>query len=198
MQDAKNATTSEVHDTDRFLLEVDEVSLENQKTSPLLRLPAEIRNAIYAYVLQGHRVCLDSSPKPFVGTDNKKGQVENLLSITKTCRQTYSESALMFFGLNDFGGANVMGGWNRKQPLFEKLKEPQLKAIKYWWCTHCHVDCARIVNAPLDRLPNVQRFTLFVDTTNKLATSRAGFKNMVDKLAGRDMEVVIELLEDYE
>jgi hypothetical protein len=101
----------------------------------------------------------------------------------------------LFFGLNEFGGAGVEGGWSNREPLFEKFNLSQLKAIKYWWCIHCHVGCVCTVNAPLDRLPSLQRFTLTALIED--GTYKAHMKSLVDTLAGRDVEVVFQDPDEY-
>ena len=80
-------------------------TLRNQQESPLLRLPAEIRNAIYHYALGGNNVpChdLDMFKDP-VGDWTPTRPVSNLTTITRACRQTHAESALLFFKINQFG-----------------------------------------------------------------------------------------------
>jgi hypothetical protein len=73
---------------------------------------------IYTHVLGGHHLSYNegdlSSPvmwsevlvSPLDGKCDPYSvgvPIRNLLSITQVCRQTYSECALMFFDLNDFG-----------------------------------------------------------------------------------------------
>jgi hypothetical protein len=58
--------------------------------SPLLRLPAEIRNQIYEYVMCGQTIDLDVLPPP------------NLFSLPRTCRQIYHETELLLYSGNTF------------------------------------------------------------------------------------------------
>lgn len=101
----------------------------------------------------------------------------------------------MFFGLNEFGGADAEYGWSEPEPLFKRFNLSQLKAIKYWWCIHCHVGCVSTVNAPVDRLPSLQRFALVARIED--GTYKEHIKILVDTLAGRDVEVVFEDSDGY-
>lgn len=64
-------------------------TLDNQIDSPLLRLPAELRNKIYEFALSGHRI-------------GSRRQLREVASLRYTCRQIRSETAFMEFPLNTF------------------------------------------------------------------------------------------------
>jgi hypothetical protein len=101
-------------------------TLRNQLTSPLLRLPAELRNRIYAYALAIElpidivadglfgkiprpQVTIDNTHpdeylKPF-GDRSQCWQVKllsEIQSITSVCHQTRAETALLKYTINDF------------------------------------------------------------------------------------------------
>jgi hypothetical protein len=87
-------------------------SHSNQKHSPLLRLPAELRNAIYQYVfddcqqirfVDGRRsfiVCRNASTK----TPAVWRHPWNLLALTESCRQLYHETRMLPFENGEFCG----------------------------------------------------------------------------------------------
>ncbi|KAJ4372367.1 hypothetical protein N0V83_004141 [Neocucurbitaria cava] len=94
----------------------DQMYLSNQKNSPLLRLPGELRNRIYEYALGGHlvepvcglgrletvkdcqlRYCPYESKKE---TDYKPW--DELLALTYVCRQVNQEGRLLVFEINTF------------------------------------------------------------------------------------------------
>lgn len=84
---------------------------QNQK-SPLLKLPAELRNKIYHYVFSGHVI---SMPPEVIGATHvrvykKKNCLTkhaipepNLLALTKTCCQLHRETRLLLFKLSEIG-----------------------------------------------------------------------------------------------
>lgn len=94
----------------------------NQRNSPLLRLPGEIRNCIYAYVLGG---LIINSPKPLRlyirllrqtssfesrictsaykdGSTNPSQAMSSHLDLLYTCRSIFIETSLLPFALNKF------------------------------------------------------------------------------------------------
>jgi hypothetical protein len=94
---------------------------QNQSDSPLLRLSAELRNAIYSLVL-GNLViwpyhCNKASSKlaytsKYYHVKNWSGKALNwispqhvrLLALTKICRQIYHETSVLAFALNKLDG----------------------------------------------------------------------------------------------
>lgn len=85
-----------------------EITARNTKDSPLLRLPGEIRNEIYAYVYEECRgIYVFDPPKP-PSERTKKGEIKTASTATPkpqvrlhplllTCRQTHDETGLMAF-----------------------------------------------------------------------------------------------------
>jgi len=74
--------------------------------SPLLRLPAELRNAIYEYVLCNKFITVKGiSPPP------------SMLGLPRTCRQIYQETELLSYSGNTFQVAKerVLTLWLRKR-----------------------------------------------------------------------------------
>jgi hypothetical protein len=81
----------------------------NGEESPLLRLPAELRNKIYEYAIGGHVIELfDSTKKPHYNmlsqADGHYTALANPTVLSKICRQLHSETALLPYSLNTFHG----------------------------------------------------------------------------------------------
>ncbi|KAI4673377.1 uncharacterized protein J4E88_008990 [Alternaria novae-zelandiae] len=74
-------------------------SERNAAASPLLRLPPELRNSIFAYALYHERFIL--GPPDSCGYV-VKSRDKNLLSLLYVCRQIYSETAFLPYKLNSF------------------------------------------------------------------------------------------------
>jgi hypothetical protein len=71
-------------------------SIKHHPESPLLRMPAEIRNKIFRYALGGRTLVIH---RPDMITNREK----NSLALLATCRQLYAETALVPFCANIFG-----------------------------------------------------------------------------------------------
>jgi hypothetical protein len=93
-----------------------------QTQSPLLRLPAEIRNEVYKYALCDQVLDVDG-----------KSAERNLFGLTLACRQLYQETELLIYSRNTL---RIKDG-----PKFEKwLKKrtgPQLAAISTIKLAYC-------------------------------------------------------------
>jgi hypothetical protein len=79
----------------------------NSLFSPLLRLPAELRNNIYTHALSGHDIEVISDFSawrytlyPYRGV--ARTPLSNLLSLSRTCVQLYSGTSLLASTLNSF------------------------------------------------------------------------------------------------
>ncbi len=109
--------------------------LQNQKKSSLLRLPGEIRNQIYGYVLGGYdvytyKVSLDGRMTHILEcskndtTGEGATSWEETVQFTTVCRQIQEESRLLPFELNIF---NASG--KSFEEWFALLNEDQRNAI---------------------------------------------------------------------
>ncbi|KAF2850756.1 hypothetical protein T440DRAFT_518050 [Plenodomus tracheiphilus IPT5] len=79
------------------------ITQENAKQSPLLRLPAELRNQIWELVLGGNICYVDRKPWSMHNRKRQSFRVTNVHSaLLRICRQVYSETALLPFQLNEF------------------------------------------------------------------------------------------------
>ncbi|KAF2253551.1 hypothetical protein BU26DRAFT_560846 [Trematosphaeria pertusa] len=100
------------------------ITLTNQLQSPLLRLPGELRNRIYALVLGGMEIyAVEGGSKDIIAVGQPAGTyptklrcLRNFLALTAVCRQIHAESALLPYELNSFG--QQKGHWTgrRKMP----------------------------------------------------------------------------------
>jgi hypothetical protein len=93
------------------------IALHNQRASPVLRLPAELRNQIYEYALTfGVWFICDAQP--------------GILSLLSVCRQIYHETKLLALRLNAIYFTEPPNSF-----FFSRLTMPQCAAI-----THVTVD----------------------------------------------------------
>ncbi|KAF2831177.1 hypothetical protein CC86DRAFT_401726 [Ophiobolus disseminans] len=110
MTSSKPNDTSDPKNTRETPLQA--INTRNQQSSPLLRLPAELRNSIYHYVLGDHKIQIRGKPPKFwLFAYHSSGrmwdakpftQVMNL-DLTLTCRQFRAELAPTFaFAHNTF------------------------------------------------------------------------------------------------
>lgn len=108
--------------------------------SPFLRLPAELRNQIYEYVLGGKSICLTCVEAhktnlkeegfctaeiatcvkpPGSGYDGGDPAKRSTLNIVKVCRQMHAETRLLIFSLNIFRYSRPVPNldvWRRRRP----------------------------------------------------------------------------------
>jgi hypothetical protein len=82
---------------------------ERSARLPLLGLPAELRNAIYAYAIGSHliRICRRSQCEDCQGTHLLGHAVHcpsDVLALSKTCRQIYAETRHLPLSSNTFCG----------------------------------------------------------------------------------------------
>ncbi|USP77115.1 hypothetical protein yc1106_04389 [Curvularia clavata] len=99
---------------------------QNQQQSPLLRLPAELRNKIFAYALGGRTF-------RFKTTGNYPWYIKNVtkykhaLALLQVCRQIYAETALLPFSTNTFSASRlyVLEEWA------ESLHSARAQSIKW-------------------------------------------------------------------
>ncbi|KAI4707609.1 hypothetical protein J4E89_007714 [Alternaria sp. Ai002NY15] len=76
------------------------ISQRNHRKSPLLRLPAELRNKIYKYAFLSHPVRPTREHREWPHWAYPRSQ----LNLLETCRQIYFEANLFPFALNVFVG----------------------------------------------------------------------------------------------
>jgi hypothetical protein len=74
----------------------------NAIASPLLRLPAEIRHEIYAYVASVGTYKVDGFDGPTGPDFYISGPLPSWLGLLHTCRQIYAEASALPYALNTF------------------------------------------------------------------------------------------------
>ncbi|KAF2624547.1 hypothetical protein BU25DRAFT_461074 [Macroventuria anomochaeta] len=113
---------------------MNDISLRNQRESPFLRLPGEVRNRIYEHALGGKHISylyprLYSADRNHLRKFGHNGLEANivpkLLHLTITCRQIHDETDLLIFRMNDFC---ISANFCLK--AFDVLSQRQLGAIK--------------------------------------------------------------------
>ncbi|KAF2846311.1 hypothetical protein T440DRAFT_232139 [Plenodomus tracheiphilus IPT5] len=80
----------------------DRMSQENQKSSILLRLPAELRNHVYNLLLDNFATARVIKPKVHIVTHPHTRKNLRGLILLFICRQTRSEAAVMFYTRTTF------------------------------------------------------------------------------------------------
>ncbi|CAN9337104.1 unnamed protein product [Alternaria alternata] len=83
-----------------------QITAANQRNSPLLRLPAELRNRIYEYALGGHKIYMvirfsENKEKLWLDRTDRCGVVP-AFTLLKVCSQINAEAALLPYSLNTF------------------------------------------------------------------------------------------------
>jgi hypothetical protein len=102
------------------------IALHNQRASPLLRLPAELRNQIYEYVLTFGVWFINENTGYADPCDAQPG----VLSLLSVCRQIYHETEFLALRLNAIYFTEPPNSF-----FFSRLTMPQRAAI-----THVTVD----------------------------------------------------------
>lgn len=122
---------------------------ESSTNSPLLRLPAEIREKIYHYALGDMRIPIGST-----------GKSKTTIGLPRTCRQIYAETGTMVYQLNvfEFGSDYVnMSNWSDHRPR-SQLEAVRAIKVDHWYIIHYHVVRESWRNSP--RFPNIERVYL--------------------------------------
>lgn len=141
--------------------------MQNQTQSPLLRLPAELRNSVYTYALGGHRISigapysLDPGEMTVIESDDCQYPASALLGLTLACRQTHAETRDQVFELNEFGGR-----YNKEHHSFAKTVDrfeecftmDQRNAIKRVWIKFG--DLERFENTELEQILDSRQWIL--------------------------------------
>lgn len=71
----------------------------NRKQTPLIRLPADVRNAIYQYAFYGEVIKVVSLEEQVRRLPGVARSYRNAMALPSTCRQTRAETWAMFFDL---------------------------------------------------------------------------------------------------
>lgn len=135
----------------------------NDAKSPLLRLPAELRNQIYIYAIKS-RPYEFSIIKP--NSPNRRARIKhraNGVALAQVCRKLYHETAMLPFILNSFFCAN----WYVCEVLHKLLTPSQRAEVRElgvkvagdrFWATRPYLYVVRDEGFRLSRhFPNLER-----------------------------------------
>ncbi|KAH5281645.1 hypothetical protein HBI64_168480 [Parastagonospora nodorum] len=86
---------------------------KNQQESPLQRLPAELRNRIFEYVLSGNEYSIETKIGSFVTIEDVSKAPENAFALLEVSRQIFAETALLRLSLSVFSicSAGLLHQW---------------------------------------------------------------------------------------
>ncbi|KAF1997457.1 hypothetical protein P154DRAFT_578878 [Amniculicola lignicola CBS 123094] len=145
------------------------ISETNWNEAPLLRLPPEIRNRIYTFVLSGYTGTIEYNGVSLKITRRRvedKGAgisregLPNIFSILRVCRQIYSEAALTPVRLTAFRGCYVNPycfPWSTGSPLLRRFQREGIAVISF------------TLNLPHDICLNIQNI---VDILRKMPRTK--------------------------
>lgn len=95
--------------------------IRNNESSPLLRLPPEMRNLIFRYALGGKKFLISrvGRKEQYLHVTTVGGESTNHFSLLRVCRQIYAETVLLPFTLSTFTFSdswsprltNALGAW---------------------------------------------------------------------------------------
>ncbi|RYN33813.1 hypothetical protein AA0112_g5632 [Alternaria arborescens] len=113
---------------------ISEITPRNSDISPLLRLPGEIRNEVYQYVLnEGAYHFMDDDLWPMT-------ECEERFALLRVCREIYNETRLLPFSLNTFSFSNFQN-FHRFIVKFTTAKQRQaIRALDIAICNSCCID----------------------------------------------------------
>ncbi|KAF2035778.1 hypothetical protein EK21DRAFT_84186 [Setomelanomma holmii] len=147
------------------------ISLRNQAASPLLRLPAELRNKIFEHVLGGYDIFVGIWPRhmerrldrPF---DSFREGGSHFLGLLQVCQQIYTEAKTLPFSLNEFSG--WVGGLTRLS-FDSNLSENQINKIRVVTIRlkYCGIGFYRYSQDPIDLTPSFVELLHFVQNLKK-------------------------------
>lgn len=108
----------------------------NQDTSPLLHLPAELRNQIYAYAFGPNEIIVDQiefGDGIHIWGNASRTRPGVFLQFTGTCRQMYSESITLYFQTRTFrfGPPDLLGKDTAVNNWLKMLSVAQRSAISH-------------------------------------------------------------------
>ncbi|KAF2030008.1 hypothetical protein EK21DRAFT_66407 [Setomelanomma holmii] len=189
----------------------------NNQNSPLLRLPPELRNKIWRYVLGGNvlRWTLVSSSRYSLKyrMAPPPGQIILGLDLLRTCRQIYAETALLPYQLNTFACteyAGIKGELQYLQPFQRShIAKLQLEAssIRGLWLGQGYLSdierytdarfCGKYKLGFLPALEEIQVCVLTPDLRSESAVDeckRSVRDQLSTLLAGKQVDITFENL----
>jgi hypothetical protein len=159
-------------------------AMQNQRDSPLLRMPPEIRNRIYDFALGGNTFVLlkDDDTEKIVNKTKSK----NALALLAVSRQLYAETALLPFSLNVFSSVSPsrLRSWASEIQPVHRNNITALKLVTCFFKVSTDFEvCSHYFGKPKDwifsELPSLRhihlRIVLFNYTKNTEKDVRARF-----------------------
>lgn len=154
-----------------------EIAKINQHTSPVLRLPPEVRNMIYTHALGGRTYRFkDTIPLSHARLDTKGSP--HTLALLFVCHQIYSEASLLPYSLNTFSFREFKNSFNpfldrRQYPQFQAITKIELvtyQAERMWAGPHDECDIVKEVEQTKawERLPQLRDIRVVVDLNESL------------------------------
>jgi hypothetical protein len=141
--------------------------VSSNQNSPLLRLPAELRNKIWEYALGAmeFRLLYRSSRK--IPVQPKPSEKKNAFALLRVCRQIYSETAPLSFAVNSFSIRPHYRVSVANLRRFQRYQIHQIKEIRIEMDSL--VEWIQFDKLKLGILPELRRirFSIFPDRKHK-------------------------------
>jgi len=180
----------------------------NSVSSPLLRLPAEVRNKIFAYVNNGLHIFMraGSVERAMIsiknGTHEGASSVYPLFLFQHTCRQVYNETALLPFSTNEYWYYTI-SSLNACKPLFWGPQWDCIRYISFPITIRERKELPVIGNFDVGRLEGLKAFSRLEEVTFYLNTEHPNaervfgdvktvLKRYLKEVVSADVEIVYE------
>lgn len=160
-----------------FMLMQHTSATRNQRESPFLRLPAEVRNKIYDAALGGRTYKFKDAIYRDHATLETNGE-RHVLGLLLVCHQIYSEASLLPYSLNTFSFREFELSFkpfldHRRLAHFRAITSIELvtyQAARMWASPHYFSDIMKEVEETKvwARLPNLREIRVVVDLNTSL------------------------------
>ena len=181
----------------------------NSVSSPLLRLPAEVRNKIFAYVNSGLHIFMRAGRgnKPTILINNSTQAVAPpkyppYRTLQSTCRQVYNETALLPFSTNEYWYYTT-SSLNACKPLFLGPQWECIRYISFPITIRARKELPVIGNFDIRRLEGLKAFSRLEEVTFYLNTEHPNaerrfedvktvLKRYLKEVVSADVKIVYE------
>ncbi|KAF2442578.1 hypothetical protein P171DRAFT_487806 [Karstenula rhodostoma CBS 690.94] len=142
-------------DVDRKMGKYFKMALQNQLSSPLLQLPAEIRCTIYEYALGGETFTITETNTIALMSEKSERKKKAYLALLQVSRQVYVETVLVPFKTNTFHAncPGILRDWIGQAPIpfaaQQTITRIQLSTRMHW---HAYL---RFVDDPRSQFEDV-------------------------------------------
>ncbi|KAI8940197.1 hypothetical protein NX059_003903 [Plenodomus lindquistii] len=168
------------------------ITQQNARKSPLLRLPAEIRNQIWDMVV-GNNICDVRHGRWIDGAyESKSYQVSNFhASLPQTCRQIFAETSLLPYQLSDFFFDITEVVWINQLPKYAQhnIRRIHIEAEALYWMEFNGGAANDVVRAISTLLLGLKHVVVLVSDYSTLdypdletGSGQRGFKRSIEKL----------------